>query len=124
MTPVAVRLLPTKLPKAQAGIVRALCRTMGVHDSLFKMVFSDPKNAAGLLNSILPSGLLKHLDLSMLAGLSSALADARSEFAADLLFEAKRQGQPVLVSILLEHQSTRHATMPLRLSPCVREVTV
>lgn len=88
---------------------------MGVHDSFFKKVFRDPRHAAGLLKATLPEPLLRHLDLSRLTLRSSALPGARSEFRADLLFEAHLRRKPILIAILLEHQSTAQAVMPLRL---------
>lgn len=89
---------------------------MGVHDSFFQNVFRDPKHAAGLLEISLPDKILRHLDLSRLTLRSSALPDARSEFRADLLFDARLREEPILVAILLEHQSTVPTAMPCRTS--------
>ena len=88
------------------------------HDKYFYRVFSDPENAAGLLRSYLPQELARTLRWSTLTHRPSRFVsdDWRSR-EADLLFSVERElsGPPVLVLVLLEHQSTPDRWMRLRL---------
>ena len=88
------------------------------HDKYFYRVFSDLENAAGLLRSYLPQELASTLRWSTLTHRPSRFVsdDWRSR-EADLLFSVERElsGPPVLVLVLLEHQSTPDRWIRLRL---------
>jgi hypothetical protein len=86
------------------------------HDRFFRRVFSDPEHAAGELRTVLPATLAARLDWSSLRLLPATFVDPElAELRADLLFSASVAGYEVLVHILLEHQSSVDAFMPLRL---------
>ena len=88
------------------------------HDKYFYSVFSDPEDAAGLLRSCLPQELARTLRWSTLARQPSRfVSDDWRGREADLLFSVEREGSgpPVLVYVLLEHQSTPDRWMRLRL---------
>ena len=88
------------------------------HDKYFYGVFSDPENAAGLLRSCLPQELAGTLRWSTLTRLPSRfVSDDWRGREADLLFSVEREvsGPPVVVYVLLEHQSTPDRWMRLRL---------
>lgn len=77
------------------------------HDRLFQKVFSDPEQAAGELQVLLPSEISRHIDWSTLRSertvfINEKLAERRS----DVLFSAQLEGHPVLLYLLLEHKST------------------
>ncbi|KIG12688.1 Mobile element protein [Enhygromyxa salina] len=86
------------------------------HDALFKAAFETPQHAAGLLRGILPAALSQAIAWDTLAPqpadfIDPDLADSHS----DLLFWVELEGTPTLVYVLLEHQSTNHPAMPLRM---------
>ena len=88
------------------------------HDKYFYRVFSDLENAAGLLRSYLPQELARTLRWSTLTHRPSRfVGDDWRGREADLLFSVERElsGPPVLVLVLLEHQSTPDRWMRLRL---------
>ena len=88
------------------------------HDKYFYRVFSDTEDAAGLLRSCLPQELARTLRWSTLARQPSRfVSDDWRGREADLLFSVEREGSgpPVLVYVLLEHQSTPDRWMRLRL---------
>jgi predicted transposase/invertase (TIGR01784 family) len=87
------------------------------HDALFKSAFEAPADAAALLRELLPVAIRDAvawdtLDREIGSFVDPALADRHS----DLLFSARlRTGDPALLYLLLEHQSTADPTMPLRM---------
>ena len=88
------------------------------HDRLFRAVFSDAAEAAGLLRAVIPEGLRHkfHWDsLKLLDG--TFLDDALRESESDLLFQASHgeSGERVLLYLLFEHQSTPDAWIRFRL---------
>ena len=92
------------------------------HDKYFYSVFSDPENAAGLLRSCLPQELARTLQWSSLTLRPGRfVSDDWRGREADLLFSVERvdsgtdAGLPVLVYVLLEHQSTPDLWIRLRL---------
>ncbi|MCB9742239.1 MAG: Rpn family recombination-promoting nuclease/putative transposase [Alphaproteobacteria bacterium] len=87
------------------------------HDRLVKSVLGEPRYAAQLLERFLPPEVLSWLDLAPLARVDRSFVDeALSERHADLLFSASlRGGEPALVYLLFEHQSTPDPLMPFRL---------
>ena len=92
------------------------------HDKYFYSVFSDPENAAGLLRSCLPHELARTLQWSSLTLRPGRfVSDDWRGREVDLLFSVERadsgpgSGPPVLVYVLLEHQSTPDRWIRLRL---------
>ena len=88
------------------------------HDKYFHRVFSNERDAASLLRTCLPQPLaetLKWPTLTLLPGRFVA-EDWRGN-EADLLFTVERKGSaaPVLIYVLLEHQSTPDRWLRLRL---------
>jgi hypothetical protein len=89
---------------------------MGPHDLLFRSVFSEPVHAAGLLRSVIPKSLAERADWSTLRALSVSIIDsALKQHTADILLSVELSGQPTLVHLLVEHQSTSETRMPLRI---------
>ena len=88
------------------------------HDKLFRGVFGTPEYAADLFRHFLPANVVRQLDLTSLRRVDASFVDEllRERFA-DLLFEVDvlNGGEPVLVYILLEHQSTVERLMAMRL---------
>ena len=89
------------------------------HDKYFQKVFSDTEDAASLLRSCVPPALGRTLRWSTLTHLPGRfVSDAWHDSEADLLFSVEREGSddvPVLLYVLLEHQSTPDRWMPLRM---------
>jgi hypothetical protein len=86
------------------------------HDRFFRHVFSDPEHASGELRAVLPAAIAAGLDGSSLRLLPATFVDPElSEQRADVLFSASVAGREVLVYVLLEHQSSVDAFMPLRI---------
>jgi hypothetical protein len=86
------------------------------HDALFKAVFSDTENAFALLRPALPRDLVRALDLGSLRLEPASFVDEElREVHRDLLFSAKLEEREVLLYVLVEHQSTPDALMPLRM---------
>ena len=86
------------------------------HDALFHAVFSRIENAAGELRAVLPPAITSRLDWHSLRLADGHYVDeefAKSE--SDLVFAVQAQGQPALLYVLFEHQSTSDRWMPLRL---------
>ncbi|HEY8376622.1 MAG TPA: Rpn family recombination-promoting nuclease/putative transposase [Nannocystis sp.] len=84
------------------------------HDALFKAAFSNLDLARDALTHIL-GPLAAELDLANLTLVSGSFVDeALRNRHADLVFSTTLAGQPVLVYILYEHQSTDEPWMPLR----------
>lgn len=86
------------------------------HDRLFRRVFADPEHAAGELRAILPAELSAQIDWTTLRPLSGSYVDDKlSDLRSDVLFAASLGGRQVLLYLLLEHQSSAHPRMPLKL---------
>ena len=88
-----------------------------IHDKYFYRVFSDTSNAAGLLRPYLPpavAGSLRWATLTHWPG--RFVSDDWRGREADLVFSVEREEteEPVLVYVLLEHQSTPRYWMALR----------
>ena len=88
------------------------------HDKYFQRVFSNEQDAASLLRTCVPRPLadtLKWSTLSLLRG--RFVADDWRSNETDLLYSVEREGTatPVLVYVLLEHQSTPDRWLRLRL---------
>ncbi|MGY8688539.1 MAG: Rpn family recombination-promoting nuclease/putative transposase, partial [Verrucomicrobiales bacterium] len=87
------------------------------HDKLAKLGFSDPVNAASVLQSYLPPDIVSEVDWSSLKSEPTSFVSGQLEgSAADLLYSARLcQGSEIKIYVLLEHQSTVDGWMPLRL---------
>ena len=86
------------------------------HDRFFRHVFSDPENAIGELKTILPVEVRAGIEWSSLRLEPGSYVDAElSDLRSDVLFSATLAGRKVLLYLLLEHQSTKHDWMPLKL---------
>ena len=100
------------------------------HDNLFRKVFSDEPEAAGLLRPNLPEWLSTRLDWSTLTLQDRSYVDEELEASqSDLLFEVQWQAgdgqagagaagsepQRLLLYVLFEHQSTPNRWMRFRL---------
>ena len=88
------------------------------HDKYFQRVFSNEQDAASLLRTCVPRPLADTLKWSTLALLRGRfVADDWRRNETDLLYSVEREGTetPVLVYVLLEHQSTPDQWLRLRL---------
>ena len=87
------------------------------HDAFFKTVFSDPKSAGIELAHILGPNLAGLVRLDQLTLESASFVDPSLRHRqSDLLFKTTLTNQkPLLVYILVEHQSTSDRWMPFRL---------
>ncbi len=91
------------------------------HDSLMRVVFSDPKRAGEMLELLASAELSEVIDFENLRHLPGRFADEElRQHETDLLFSSAGRGSEALVYVLLEHQSTPVETMALRL---VRYIT-
>ncbi len=89
------------------------------HDKYFQRVFSNAEDAASLLRSCVPAALARTLRWSTLTHLPGRfVSDDWHDSEGDLVFSVQRKGSdevPVLVYVVLEHQSTPDRWMPLRM---------
>jgi predicted transposase YdaD len=86
------------------------------HDALFKATFSQIEHAAAALRAILPPALAARIDFSKLAHIPASFIDQRLAAShSDLLFSALLSGNPLLIYLLFEHQSTDPPLMAFRL---------
>lgn len=90
---------------------------MGEHDALFKRFFEDPARAAGELRAVLPASVCDAIDMESLHLVSESFVDdALGDRHADLVFHGSlRNGEPIYVCFLFEHQSEPHPRMPWRI---------
>ncbi len=86
------------------------------HDALFKSAFEAPASAGALLREFLPPALGAAIAWDTVTAEPGSFVDpALADHHSDLLFSARtRTGDPLLVHLLLEHQSTSDPVMPLR----------
>jgi predicted transposase/invertase (TIGR01784 family) len=86
------------------------------HDALFKRTFSDPANVRDELRAVLHPALLAQLNLATLRPCPGSFVDqALAGSHSDLLFSVELSGQPALLYLICEHQSTVDRLLPLRL---------
>jgi predicted transposase/invertase (TIGR01784 family) len=86
------------------------------HDALFKAAFQNPENAAALVCCNLPSSVRNCFDWSTMRLVSGSFVDEKlRQYHTDLLFEVASAFGPVLVYLLIEHQSHNDPRMPLRI---------
>jgi predicted transposase YdaD len=91
-------------------------RPSGPHDAVFRRVLGEPANAASQLRSVLPTALASRLDLDKLTQVpGSFVDDALRARYSDLVFSVPLAGQPALVYVLIEHQSTADPMMAARM---------
>ena len=87
----------------------------GPHDALFKAAFEQPDNAAALVRRCLSDELAATIDWSTMELMPGSFVDdeLRSRHC-DLVFRVASLAGPVVVYVLLEHQSTNDRHMSLR----------
>jgi predicted transposase YdaD len=86
------------------------------HDKLFKVGFSDPETAGGLLRGELPAALAQAVDWSRLRLEPGNFIDSQMRTSAsDLLFSAPVGEAECLIYILFEHQTREEPMLALRL---------
>ena len=88
------------------------------HDKYFRSVFSNATDAASLLRACVPEPLARVLRWSTLTLLPGRFVSPDwRDSQADLLFSVEREPHtaPVLLYVLLEHQSSPDPWMPLRM---------
>jgi predicted transposase/invertase (TIGR01784 family) len=78
------------------------------HDALFKVVFSQPEHARGMLRAMVPKALADSLDWEALTLRPGSFVDvALTHQHTDLLYSARwRRGGEAFVYFLFEHQSS------------------
>jgi hypothetical protein len=85
------------------------------HDAVFKRTFSVPSHALDLMRQQLPEELVAALDPGSLREESGTfIDDALKETRSDVLYSATVRGSPVLIYVLIEHQSTVDLLEPFR----------
>jgi len=89
----------------------------GPHDLFARFTFGHPERAAAELRAVLPAHVVSELDWSSLRRESGSVVDPElRETESDLLFTARlREGRPLLLYVLLEHQSSVDQWMALRM---------
>jgi hypothetical protein len=93
------------------------------HDAFFKSIFSQPLQAAEVLQQALPPEVVRLLDFSTLTPEPGSFIDeALRGQCTDLLFSARFAGRPTLLYLLFEHMSTQEVFMPLRMSGYMNEI--
>ncbi|HEU4418657.1 MAG TPA: Rpn family recombination-promoting nuclease/putative transposase [Planctomycetota bacterium] len=76
------------------------------HDALFRGVFADPRRAAELLRSVLPSDVIAAVDWSSLQRIDTSFVDEDlRDHQADLLFRARINGRTGCLYVLFEHKA-------------------
>lgn len=86
------------------------------HDALFKAAFETPLHAAGMFRAALPRALGDAVAWDTIAALPGSFVDPElADRHTDLLFAATLSERPVLLYLLLEHQSSNDRAMPLRM---------
>ena len=97
------------------------------HDNLFRSVFREESEAAGLLRAHLPEAIESELQWSSLKRQDVTFIDKRlRDSESDLLFAVRRKagGEPAWLYVLLEHQSTPDRWLRLRRKSCGASCTV
>lgn len=106
---------PGRSRQRPASVVRQRLVTTH-HDRLFRYVFSDPEQAAGEIQVLLPEEVSRLVDWRTLRPLSGTFVDeVLDERRSDILFRVDLGGREALLYLLLEHQSTSDSLMPFRL---------
>jgi predicted transposase YdaD len=89
----------------------------GPHDLFARYTFGHPERAAAELRAVLPTPVVSQVDWSSLKREPGSVVDPElRETESDLLFTARlRTGHPLLLYVLLEHQSSVDRWMALRM---------
>jgi predicted transposase YdaD len=89
----------------------------GPHDLFARYTFGYPERAEAELRAVLPPQVVSQVDWSSLRREPGSVVDPElRETESDLLFSARlRTGHPLLLYVLLEHQSTVDGWMALRM---------
>ncbi|QRN95624.1 Rpn family recombination-promoting nuclease/putative transposase [Archangium violaceum] len=89
----------------------------GPHDLFARYTFSHPERAEAELRAVLPPHVVSEVDWTSLRREPGSVVDPElRETESDLLFSARlRTGRPLLLYVLLEHQSTVDRWMALRM---------
>ncbi|HEX8822334.1 MAG TPA: Rpn family recombination-promoting nuclease/putative transposase, partial [Archangium sp.] len=89
----------------------------GPHDLFARYTFGHPERAAAELRAVLPAHVVSEVDWSSLRREPGSVVDPElRETESDLLFTARlRTGHPLLLYVLLEHQSSVDRWMALRM---------
>ncbi|HEX5750112.1 MAG TPA: Rpn family recombination-promoting nuclease/putative transposase [Archangium sp.] len=89
----------------------------GPHDLFARYTFGHPERAAAELRAVLPAHVVSEVDWTSLRREPVSVVDPElRETESDLLFTARlRTGQPLLLYVLLEHQSSVDSWMALRM---------
>ncbi|QRK11374.1 Rpn family recombination-promoting nuclease/putative transposase [Archangium violaceum] len=89
----------------------------GPHDLFARYTFGHPERAAAELRAVLPSHVVSEVDWASLRREPGSVVDPElRETESDLLFTARlRTGHPLLLYVLLEHQSSVDRWMALRM---------
>ncbi|HZI16402.1 MAG TPA: Rpn family recombination-promoting nuclease/putative transposase [Myxococcus sp.] len=89
----------------------------GPHDLFVRYTFGHPERAAAELRAVLPAQIVSDVDWASLRRESGSVVDPElRETESDLLFTARLStGDPLLLYVLLEHQSTVDPWMALRM---------
>lgn len=91
-------------------------RMAGRHDALFKSVFEQPEHAAALIYPHLSEALRTGIDWSTMTLLPGSFVDEDLRHRhCDLVFRVASFSGPLLVYVLLEHQSSSDPLMTLRI---------
>ncbi|WNG34936.1 Rpn family recombination-promoting nuclease/putative transposase [Archangium violaceum] len=89
----------------------------GPHDLFARYTFGYPERAAAELRAVLPAHVVSEVDWASLRREPGSVVDPElRETESDLLFTAQlRTGHPLLLYVLLEHQSSVDRWMALRM---------
>ena len=89
----------------------------GQHDLFARYTFGHPERATAELRAVLPAQVVSEVDWSSLRREHGSVVDPElRETESDLLFTARlRTGHPLLLYVLLEHQSSVDRWMALRM---------
>jgi predicted transposase YdaD len=89
----------------------------GPHDLFARYTFGHPERAAAELRAVLPPHVVSKVDWTSLRREPGSVVDPElRETESDLLFSARlHTGHPLLLYVLLEHQSTVDGWMALRM---------
>ena len=98
-------------------LLEARLSMSGPHDLFARYTFGHPERAAAELRAVLPTHIVSEVDWSSLRREPGSVVDPElRETESDLLFTARlRTGHPLLLYVLLEHQSTVDRWMALRM---------
>jgi predicted transposase/invertase (TIGR01784 family) len=98
-------------------LLSATLAMSGPHDLFVRHTFGQPERAAAELRAALPPPVVSRVDWSTLRREPGSVVDPElKETESDLLFSARlRSGHPLLLYVLLEHQSRVDRWMALRM---------